>query len=373
MPIIKFGINPDDGLLLGGGVQFTRYAFKKEPYASRHSIFAFYAFGSKSIGGGYLGEWKEVIGSAGLEIMAGYEGQSYVENFFGFGNDSKQIEDDITFYRVRKRSFRLIPALTFGEKDKGHRFKLRLGMQSHRVDSTEGRFITEPDNGLPDDVFVDRRFAIGRLEYEFTSLDDPLMTSRGIRFKASTGFDHDFSDEFELEKSYRFFKTSLALYYKLKLPLEPVFATRVGAEWAGGEYQFYQGARLGAQSNFRGMHNQRFVGDKVFYLNTNLRINLTKWRSYYLPATMGINIGFDYGRVWLDEEVSDTWHYAYGGGLWISPFQTLLFSIGYYVSDVDKRFELVQIFSFNIQSFKQTTENGDGRSCHLLSGPNAGN
>jgi len=346
MPVFKFGLNPDDGFLLGGGVQFTRFGFKKSPYASKHKVSAFYAFGSQSFGVGYLGEWKEVIGRAGIELDAVYEGQSYVENFFGLGNESEQVVDDITFYRVRKRSFRIIPALTFGDSDKGHSFKLRLGMQSHRVDSTEDRFITDPNNGLSDDVFIDRRFVVGRAEYEFTSLDNPINTSRGIKFKASTGFDHDFNDEFELDKSYRFFKTSLALYYKLKLPLEPVFATRVGAEWAGGDYQFYQGARLGAHENFRGMYNQRFVGDKLFYLNTDLRINLANWRSYYLPAKMGISLGFDYGRVWFNEESSGKWHYAYGGGVWISPFQTLLLSLGYYVSDVDKRFELGMGFFF---------------------------
>ncbi|RLD21044.1 MAG: hypothetical protein DRI69_04995 [Bacteroidetes bacterium] len=346
IPIFKFGLNPDDGLLLGGGAQFTRYGFKKAPYASKHSLYAFYAFGSKSFGGGYIGEWKEVFGKAGLELEAIYEGQSYVENYFGLGNNSEQLVDDITFYRVRKRSFRIIPSLTFGEDDKGHSFKLGLGMQSHRVDSTEGRFITDPNNGLSDDVFLDRRFVIGRVQYAFTSIDDPLLTSRGIRFKAGAGFDHDFSDEFEVDQAYRYFKTSLALYYKLKIPLNPVFATRIGAEWAGGDYEFYQGARLGAHENFRGMHNQRFVGDKLFYINTDLRINLAKWRSYYLPAKMGINLGFDYGRVWLAEEVSDKWHYAYGGGVWISPFQTLLLSLGYYVSDVDKRLDLGMSFFF---------------------------
>ena len=94
------------------------------------------------------------------------------------------------------------------------------------------------------------------------------------------------------------------------------------------------------------MHNQRFVGDNLFYINTDLRINLANWRSYYLPAKMGINLGFDYGRVWLAEEVSGKWHYAYGGGVWISPFQTVLLSLGYYVSDVDKRFDLGMSFFF---------------------------
>ena len=38
MPIIKIGGNPDDGILLGGSVTFTKYGFKKDPYASIQTL-----------------------------------------------------------------------------------------------------------------------------------------------------------------------------------------------------------------------------------------------------------------------------------------------------------------------------------------------
>ena len=342
IPGLRAGYNPDDGVSFGGTMKWETHKFKKEPFASRHRVFAFYAFGSSAYGGGYFGEWKRVIGKAGIDLAAVYEAPTYVENYFGFGNDSEEFEDDIEYYRVRKRSFRLVPALTFGNGDDGHNFKLRVGMQSHFVDSTEGRFVTDPNNGLPDDVFVDRRFLLARAEYFVRSVDNPILTNRGIDFRATAGVDW----EIEQEELHRFFKTSLTIYYQFKFIGQPVLATRIGAEWHGGEYQFYQGARLGAHENFRGMHKHRLVGDRLFYQNIDLRVNVANWRNYYLPAKMGFMLSFDHGRVWEPEEISNTWHYAYGGGLWISPFQTLLLSLGYHVSDLDERFEFHMGFFF---------------------------
>jgi len=84
----------------------------------------------------------------------------------------------------------------------------------------------------------------------------------------------------------------------------------------------------------------------MFYHNTDLRIMLTRWHSYLLPAAAGIQLNFDHGRVWREGEDSDTWHYAYGGGFWVSPFQTLLFSLNYHKSDVDQRFSFTTGFLF---------------------------
>ena len=339
---LRAGYNPDDGIILGLGWQYQTYKFKKEPFASRHRIFGYYAFGSGAYGGGYIGEWKQVLGKAGIELEAVYEAPNYVENYFGYGNETEQEVDDIDFYRVRKRSFRVIPAITWGNGDDLGNLKLRVGVQSHRVDSTEGRFITAPDNGLTDDVFTDRRFLLGRVEYFFRSVDNELLTTRGVDFRATAGVDY----EWEQEELHRFFRTSLTLYYKFRALGQPVLATRLGAEWHGGEYQFYQGARLGAHGNLRGMHKHRFLGESLFFQNIDLRFNLVQLRNYYLPVRFGIMGSFDYGRVWQDEENSDRWHYAYGGGLWISPFETLLLSLGYHVSDVDQRFELHMGFFF---------------------------
>ncbi|MCB0577011.1 MAG: hypothetical protein KDC61_20805, partial [Saprospiraceae bacterium] len=47
-----------------------------------------------------------------------------------------------------------------------------------------------------------------------------------------------------------------------------------------------------------------------------------------LPFTMGVFCGFDYGRVWLDDDENETWHYDYGGGLWLAPLDGLTLYFG---------------------------------------------
>ena len=341
IPLFLVGINPDDGLLIGGGYQFVRYGFRKAPFASRHSVLGSYSIGSGSFHVDYLGEWKHVIGRAGIDLDALYQSRSYVENFFGFGNDTEQDSSDIEFYRVRKRSFRVFPALTFGQ-DEGHIFKLHLGTQSHRVDSTDNRFITSDESGLEKDVFDDRRFLTAKVDYDFVSLDNHINPHRGIHFKATVGTDY----EWEKDEAHQYIATSLALYFEFKRLGQTVLATRVGGEWHYGDYQFYQAARLGAHENFRGMHRQRLTGDRAFFHNTDLRFNVAQWRSYLIPTQMGLILSFDHGRVWQEEEISSTWHIAYGGGVWISPFQTLLLSLTYNVSDLDKRFDFQMGFFF---------------------------
>ena len=48
---------------------------------------------------------------------------------------------------------------------------------------------------------------------------------------------------------------------------------------------------------------------------------------------MGLMAGFDYGRVWVNGEDSNVWHYSYGGGLWFSPFDLMAFSFNYFIGD----------------------------------------
>lgn len=341
IPLIVIGGNPDDGLLLGGGVQFVRHGFNREPFASRHSFRAFYAFGSGSYGLSYHGEWNDAIRNVNLGLHARFEGPTYVQNYFGRGNDTEQAVDDIDFYRVRKRTYGFIPSIGVGQDD-GSKLTLHLGVESHRIERTSGRIVTDPDINLPDIVFDERTNGIARIEYKFESVDHPLLTRRGVRFHLAGGMDYTFSEE----TTHRYASASFATYYQLKGLGKPTIATRIGAEWHGGDYLFYEAALLGSHDNFRGVRKERFNGDRMFYHNTDLRIRLAQWQGYYLPAAMGIVVNFDHGRVWLDDEESDSWHYAYGGGVWISPFQTLLLSLNYNVSDVDERFSAAMGFFF---------------------------
>lgn len=44
----------------------------------------------------------------------------------------------------------------------------------------------------------------------------------------------------------------------------------------------------------------------------------------------GILLGYDYGRVWMDEEHSAKWHQSYGGGLWLNAVSMLTGKVNYF-------------------------------------------
>jgi hemolysin activation/secretion protein len=84
------------------------------------------------------------------------------------------------------------------------------------------------------------------------------------------------------------------------------------------DFEFYQAATIGGDTDLRGFRNQRFSGKQSFYQSTDLRWNLGKIDKGVAPLRYGVFGGFDYGRVWVPNEESDKWHQAYGGGIWIN-------------------------------------------------------
>ncbi|MDB4297776.1 phosphoesterase, partial [Flavobacteriaceae bacterium] len=86
----------------------------------------------------------------------------------------------------------------------------------------------------------------------------------------------------------------------------------------GNHFQSYQAAQIGGDNGLRGFRRERFTGKNSFTQNTNLRFTIDQVNTAILPMTYGISLGYDYGRVWLPTEDSDTWHTSYGTTLWMS-------------------------------------------------------
>jgi hypothetical protein len=102
------------------------------------------------------------------------------------------------------------------------------------------------------------------------------------------------------------------------------FAARTGGEAAFGDYPYQGAAYLGGggtftgESTIRGYRQQRFAGDEVIFGNADLRVFLTRVKIVF-PGDLGL-LGFgDVGRVFLDGEETDRWHWSTGGGVWFAP------------------------------------------------------
>ncbi len=343
-------INPDDGLLLGGRAQYTTYGFKKAPYATRHNFAFDYALATSGLSFRYNGEYIDVLGRWDFLLNARFNTPLYAINFYGLGNDTPNFEQEFgrNYNRVRQRLVSLEPALLQRVNDA---FSWSVGptFESIRIDSTQGRFISNLTSEFDPELFAGLEFLGVRFNLDLHNVDNAAFPTRGIGAKLDAGWKEQLDDR---DKSFPYLKASFAIYQKLASNGKLVFATRAGI-WHNfdNDFEFFQGATLGGNpmedANFRGLRRDRFTGNTAFYNNIDLRWNMINSENRTLPFSLGMYLGFDHGRVWLDGETSDTWHYAYGGGLFFAPFDMASINLGlFHADEQETRFTLAGGFFF---------------------------
>ena len=150
-----------------------------------------------------------------------------------------------------------------------------------------------------------------------------------------------------VNKHFPYTNAAFSTYQRLDNRANVVFATQFGFQHRfSNDYQFFQAATLGGtgiDANFRGLRRDRYAGKTAFYQNNDIRWKILGSRNRTLPFSMGILAGFDHGRVWIGNDLdrSETWHYSYGGGIWISPFNSFVLNLSLFRAD-DKR----NVFTF---------------------------
>jgi hypothetical protein len=347
-PLITASYNQDDGIFLGGGFLYKHQGFRKLPFASKHSLSASYAFATSAFNVAYSGEFTDVIGRSDLLVDLDFKAPNYVNNYFGLGNESVYDPDlqDIDFYRYRFKEYDVSALLKTNLTPYQY---LAVGpvYRSIVVQATEDRFITDfPNNGLdPETVFDWHEYAGVRLQYELNRLNNftPLRNSgngglggalanlqqnslptRGVFWQVNA----DLLDGLNsLSPEFSQLSSSFTYLWSTRAPSVLTLAARIG----GGhifskDFRFFQAQRLGGLTNLRGYRRTRFYGRSSFYSNLEFRLRVAQFRTYFFPVYFGV-IGFnDIGRVWQDQESSQVWHHGYGGGIYLAPFNALVFS-----------------------------------------------
>ena len=340
-PILS--INPDDGLLLGLLAQYVTYGYKKAPYATKHVLTARYAFETSGWSLRYNGEFIDVFKRSDLLLDAQFNTPLYAINFYGYGNETPDYQQIVQgdkedypedYNRVRERLLRFEPALL---RRVNTTFSWSIGptFESIRVDSTEGRLIKELANKFDPELFDGLEFLGLRLKLDIGNLDNQAFPTRGFGWHFDTGWKVELDNT---KKNFPFMRGALSIYQRLIPSGRLVFATRVGfMHNFNDKFEFYQGATLGSgfteTANFRGVRRERFTGQSSFYQNTDLRLKILTSENRLLPFSLGVFGGFDYGRVWINTENSKVWHYAYGGGLFFTPFNIITIQGNVFISD----------------------------------------
>jgi outer membrane protein assembly factor BamA len=198
----------------------------------------------------------------------------------------------------------------------GSVFKIGFLYQSVEVEETPDRYISEPGAVDNPDIFNVQHFAGAEVSYKFKNLDVPVFPARGMCLDLLTGWKYNLNKP---DKKFGYIIPSISFFYPLEGYGKVVLATKLnGRITIGDGYEIYQGAYIGGLNGLRGFRDERFNGKNSFYQNSDLRINIGKVRNNIFPMEYGIYGGFDYGRVWVENDTSDLWHTSYGGGLFIN-------------------------------------------------------
>ncbi|REA64518.1 metallophosphoesterase [Dyadobacter luteus] len=328
LPLPILGFNPDDGVLLGGNVNITRYGFKKEPYASVQTFGGSYAFHTRAFKVNYRGDFVNAFKNFDFFLDTYYHGPTYAFNYAGIGNESERPVDDPNYYRVRQGALHVFPAIK--KRFAGNSGFVALGpyFETNKIQKTAERFITSPENGLDDEIWGTKYYSGAKLQFGFNSVDNIFAPHSGIRFNS------DLSWTTNLQTHYNFaaWRASFSLYKALDTKENVILATQVGTGINfGGGYEFFQMPTLGGKQGLRGYRTERFYGKSSLWHDTDLRIRLGSSYNPALPLTYGLFGSFDHGRVWMEDYYSNQWHFNYGGGIWLAPVDILTLAVGAFI------------------------------------------
>jgi len=336
----KFGANPDDGLFIGVVDSYKVMDFDQNPYTKLHQVSANLYLGTLGFKIGYYGELINVYKGFSAFGGLGYQSSNYSTNFFGFGNETPNLDDNLKldYNRIRIATFDAKVGLL--KRHKNYFISANLFFESKKIDETPDRFVSSETLFFPDTHFFERKNYLGLsglYEYKdlYVSIVEELIILPKIEFKLAADINE-------------FSKTNVSVYPSLYLA-HPMYGDKISVDATfaykhifGNDIPFYQAANLGGSTGIRGYRNERFTGQSLCYVSTNLRWHIKDLKSEVLPLQFGLLGGFDAGRVWQENETSSQFHSDFGAGFWLQTADLIKAELQGFKGDEGLR------FSFNI-------------------------
>jgi len=340
------GFNPDDGVRIGLQNIYTVKGFNQNPFTQQHKIRGGYYFATSGFNINYRGEFAGLLRKVNAVVTAGFASPNFAENYFGPGNESENFDDDrgLDYNRVRISTYKAGLGLQY-RGEYGSNISGLLEIRGREIENTDDRYITDiVDPDVNEEFFERKWFADLGGTYNYESYDNKLNPTRGMIFNFQTGAIMNTNDA---ERVFAYFKPKLGFYNALSQNRKWVLKTIAQSVilW-GDDYEFYQGAQLGQNNGLRGFRFQRFTGERSFATSADVRYSFDSFKTAFVPLQMGVFVGGDVGRVWLDGEDSKRWHKDYGGGFWINSTDAIGATFNLFHSVDGLRFSFQVGFSF---------------------------
>ena len=318
------GFRTDDGMYVGATNTYSFGGFNGDPYRQIHSIAANYFFKFGAVEAIYNGEFANIFPKWNFELNGYYTNDRFSNNFFGYGNETTNLEDDldIDYYRVRMQKKRLSAGIAY------HTLRFRALYESFKAKEVDGRLLNPTT--AANNLFSAQHYVGVETSAMYDNADAKDFPSKSIMFGLVAGYKRNLSDA---NNAFGYLKFSTGFSHKLIPSGDLVLGTKAEVNTNfGDQYYFYHAPSLGGNNGLRGFRDERFTGGTYFYQTTDLRYRIKKYVTAVAPITIGVYGGFDYGRVWQKDEDSNIWHTSQGAGIWISGFNFLSANAGYFNS-----------------------------------------
>ncbi|MGY5353055.1 metallophosphoesterase [Wenyingzhuangia sp. IMCC45533] len=310
LPLVSY--NPDDEISIGASISISNYGYNQQPFTNKHSINIKYFSVTNGFDIKHASEFATYINKWNFFINTRFTSSNFSNNFFGFGNNTKNTDDSrgFDYNRVKTEIKKIEPGFVWSNA-RGAIFNVSIPYKIYEIEETEGRFLNDQFN----DFFGSQQFIGLNTNLNYENYDSNTLPSLGFQFYLNSGWDYNITSE----SSLFFIKASTGFIQPISSSKRWVVASKFRSQFNfADEFQLYQSAFVGGDNGLRGFRNERFAGKTAYSQNTDLRYTIKKTRTPILPVTYGVSAGFDYGRVWSPNETSNKWHTAYGGSFWLS-------------------------------------------------------
>lgn len=308
-PVLDY--NSDEGLIIGGGPNFTQHGFRANPYLYYLQLTGSYATYSKDYDVDFYGDFNKLIHRSRVEFFLSASELDY-NRFYGFGNQTERNDylAEQNFYKARQQNIIFSPNVT--TKITKH-FNLLFGA-SYRYSNAE------PDDNSDNLLGQIQPYGFGKISdiglstgFSYINVDNNVSPKKGIYSILNfTYFPNLFDLKTDFSKVYAEIKTFLTA----KTFTDITLILKAGGQNNIGNYLFYEAASVGGMNSLRGFGRERFQGDASFFGQSELRIKVAPI-NLFLPSVFGISGISDIGRVFYSGEDSEQWHSTYGGGAWL--------------------------------------------------------
>ncbi|GGA75152.1 hypothetical protein GCM10008015_14760 [Flavobacterium palustre] len=326
----SIGFNPDDGIKLGIMANYAINHFKQNPYTLKHTIKANYYFATDGFELNYHLDVPKMIGKWNFGFDSQFTSPNFAINYFGYGNNTANTDEinGMDYNRVHIRMLKLAPKIEKTGRS-GSRFSFQLAYENIEIENTAGRFISIP-NIVNSEIFQHQQFAGATAEYGYENYDNASLPTMGMGFLVSANWKMNLNNS---QQNFPTLESKINFNHKIDRQGKIVLATLLkGKAILNNNFEFYQAAALGGDYDLRGFRNQRFIGNQSFFQSSDVRFSIGKIKNGLIPMSYGFFGGYDYGRVWLNNENSDQWHQSVGGGLWLNGINTITARLSYFKS-----------------------------------------